>query len=119
MDEIDAKVDTGAYKNALHCSNVRVIRKGEQRWLSFHILDEDHPLYESREIRMSEFSKTRVMNSFGQRQTRYVVVMPFRVNGFEEVFEAEFTLADRSAMRAPVLLGRKFLRHRFIVDVAS
>ena len=119
MHGIDAKVDTGAYKNALHCSNVRVIKKGEERILAFHILDESHPRYEHREIRVKDFSKTRVVNSFGQSQRRYVIKSKIMVQGHDEVIEAEFTLADRSTMRAPILLGRKFLRHKFIVDVAS
>ena len=116
---IDAKVDSGAYKNALHCSNVRVLKKGEERILAFHILDENHPRYENREIRVKDFTKTRVVNSFGQSQRRYVIKSKIMVDGHNEVIDAEFTLADRSTLRAPILLGRKFLRHKFIVDVAS
>lgn len=119
MRGIDAKVDTGAYKNALHCSNVRVLKKGDERILAFHILDENHPRYENREIRVKDFTKTRVVNSFGQSQRRYVIKSKIKVDGHNEVIDAEFTLADRSTLRAPILLGRKFLRHKFIVDVAS
>lgn len=119
MKDIEAKVDTGAYKNALHCSNVRVIKKGDQRFLSFRILDENHPKYENREIRVSDFSKTRVVNSFGQSQRRYVIKAKIIVYGCEDLLDTEFTLADRSTMKAPILLGRKFLKNKFIVDVAS
>jgi hypothetical protein len=36
---------------------------------------------------------------------------------FDVEFDAEFTLTDRSKMRNPILLGRKILIGRFIVDV--
>jgi hypothetical protein len=35
------------------------------------------------------------------------------------VVRAQFTLFDRSDMRYQVLLGRKFLRGRFVVDVSG
>lgn len=42
---IEAKIDTGAYYSALHCSSVRVFRKGGQRMLRFTVLDAKHPAY--------------------------------------------------------------------------
>ncbi len=119
MYGIVAKVDTGAYKNALHCSKVEVVSDGKHKYLSFHVLDGEHPQYNNKLITVKNFSKTRVVNSFGHSQTRYVVTSRLRVHGIDDVFEAEFTLADRSQLKAPILLGRKFLRHRFLVDVAS
>lgn len=119
MNGIVSKVDTGAYKNALHCSQVEVIKVGTRQYLSFRVLDPDHAQYQDKLITVKDFSKARVINSFGEAQYRYVIKTRVRVTGQKEVFEAEFTLADRSQMKVPVLLGRKFLRHRFIVDVAA
>jgi len=34
------------------------------------------------------------------------------------VIRAEFSLANRGSMRFPVLLGRKLLRNKFVVDVS-
>jgi hypothetical protein len=36
-----------------------------------------------------------------------------------EIYSAEFTLSDRSSMRNAILLGRKILRNRFLVDVSK
>ena len=119
LTDVVSKVDTGAYKNALHCSNVEVITVGKKKYLSFHVLDPDHAQYTAKLITLKDFSKTRVINSFGVSQTRYVIKTRVRVAESDEIFEAEFTLADRSQMRAPILLGRRFLRHRFVVDVAN
>jgi hypothetical protein len=47
---------------------------------------------------------------------RYVIKT--KVTLFGKTFKTEFSLADRQQMRYPVLLGRKLLRNRFIVDVS-
>ncbi|MEM7038916.1 MAG: RimK/LysX family protein, partial [Bacteroidota bacterium] len=38
---------------------------------------------------------------------------------FGEKHEVEFTLADRTQMECPVLLGRKFLQEKYVVDVSK
>ena len=40
------------------------------------------------------------------------------LDGKDELIEAEFSLSDRSDMKYPVLIGRKLLKGRFIVDVS-
>ena len=62
------------------------------------------------------FELKAVKNSFGQTEMRYVIKT--KVTLFGKTFKTEFSLADRQQMRYPVLLGRKLLRNRFIVDVS-
>lgn len=119
MRGLIAKTDTGAYKNALHCSSIEVIRVGKRDYLSFKLLDPQHELYSDKLITVRNFAKTRVVNSFGQSQTRYVISTRLQLPGNADQFEAEFTLANRSQLKAPILLGRKFLRHRYVVDVSQ
>jgi len=38
---------------------------------------------------------------------------------FDEEITAEFSLSDRDALRFPILLGRKILRDRFLIDVTK
>ena len=47
-------------------------------------------------------------------QRRYVIKTPLRIGDVE--FRAEISLADRSDMRFPMLIGRSSLRRRFVVD---
>ncbi|WP_332911449.1 RimK/LysX family protein [Algoriphagus boritolerans] len=54
-------------------------------------------------------------NSFGQAEVRYLIVTKIKIAG--ETFSAEFTLSDRSNMKNSILLGRKILRDKFLVDV--
>ena len=48
---------------------------------------------------------------------RPVVALTIKVGDFTDT--AEFTLADRSAMTYPILLGREFLRDIALIDVAK
>lgn len=114
VGEVPAKIDTGAYRSAIHCQNVQVIKKGEKNILKFELLG-GHPSCEySREVEVREFTMARVENSFGVAEERYAV--NFRVKIGHKVFTTEFTLADRAMKPYPILLGRKTLNGRFLVD---
>jgi hypothetical protein len=58
-----------------------------------------------------------IRNSFGVAELRYVIEL--RLVLFGEIIQTEFSLADRQQLRFPVLLGRRLLRNRFVVDVAQ
>lgn len=50
-------------------------------------------------------------------QIRYTVHMDVQLGS--KIFNTEFTLTNRDGMKFSVLLGRRFLRTRFIVDVSN
>ena len=112
---VQAKVDTGAYTSALHCKDVRVIETGEKKTLSFLLIDQTGKA--SRQFYSDRFSQRMIRNSFGLAQKRYVIET--HVVLFGRTIRTEFTLADREALKNPVLLGRQLLRNRFVVDVAQ
>nr|WP_293834347.1 RimK/LysX family protein [uncultured Arsenicibacter sp.] len=112
--DVPAKVDTGAFTSALHCKEVEVIQDGTKTRLSFYIIDPSHPL--PKRIYSDNFTRKMVRNSFGHAEMRYVIKT--KIVLFGRIIKTEFTLADRERMRNPVLLGRKLLRNRFIVDVS-
>lgn len=117
LGSVPAKTDTGAYRSAIHATNIKLKTSGGQQVVAFDLL-EGHPAYRySRHIEMAEFQEVQVENSFGIAQTRYAV--KFRVKLAGKVFNSEFTLADRSKKTYPILLGRKLLSKRFIVDTAK
>jgi hypothetical protein len=112
---VGAKVDTGAFTSALHCKDVRLERENGQTRLHFSIVGQNGLL--QRQFVSDEFSRRLVRNSFGVAEMRFVIVT--RIKLFGRVIRSEFTLADRERMRYPVLLGRKLLRGRFVVDVSK
>lgn len=113
---IDAKVDTGAYTSAIHCDSIRAVRKGEERFVRFRLLDPSHPSYDGREIRKPLLGRKMVKNSFGQTEYRYIVKT--RIEIFGQKHDIELSLCDRSGMEHPILLGRKFIEDKFVVDVS-
>ena len=109
---ITAKVDTGAYTSSLHCHDIRE----EDGILHFKLLDPSHPEYNEQELKFSEYSQKEIKNSFGEIENRFIIKTPIRI-GVKQI-RAIISLSDREKMRYPVLIGRKLLKNRFIVDVA-
>lgn len=113
--DVQAKVDTGAYTSSLHCKEVMLIKTGQKKTLSFLLIDKTGK--DSRQFYSDQFSQRMIRNSFGVAEKRYVIET--RVVLFGRSIRTEFTLADREALKNPVLLGRQLLRNRFVVDVAQ
>jgi len=116
LTKIQAKIDTGAYGCSLHCHEIAIDVIHGRETLKFKLLDPQHPEYEDKYICTTEFNDIIVKNSSGQTEHRYTIRTNIVL--FATVYDVEFSLADREQMRYPILLGRKFLRNRFIVDVA-
>lgn len=116
LEGVPAKTDTGAYRSAVHASNIHLDR--ESGVLSFDLLG-GHPVCGAMQHRIEtrEFSEIWVENSFGHREDRFEVKMKVKLG--PKVFTARFSLADRSKKIYPILLGRKLLNNRFLVDSAA
>ena len=115
---VEAKVDTGAYTSALHCTDIHVETGAENGpLLRVRLLDPGHPAFDGQPLTFAAFSLRDIRSSNGEVQERYVIRAVVQL--FGENFETEFSLSNRSDMRYPVLLGRSLLRQgRFVVDVA-
>ena len=116
---VTAKLDTGAKSSAIHAVDVeRFERNGIER-VRFSLykdhteqsgpkLTYDLPIEDVVQI------KGKDAESLDQRWT---VKLSFCIDG--EVMEALFSLDDRAHFNYPVLLGRDFLRKRFVVNPAK
>ncbi|MEQ9405983.1 MAG: RimK/LysX family protein [Cyclobacteriaceae bacterium] len=113
--EIEAKVDTGAYGSALHCHQIETIIENGEEVLTFKVLDPDHPEYADKIFSFRDFNDKMVKNSGGEKEHRYTIKTDVIIFGKKR--RVEFSLTDRKEMKYPVLLGRKFLRKKFLVDV--
>lgn len=110
---IHAKIDTGAYTSSLHCSRAEVI----DGVLEFVLLDDEHPEFTGMKFVFKEFTNRKVKNSFGVAEDRFIIQTSIKI--FDQELLTEFSLSDRDALRFPILLGRKILRHRFLIDVTK
>lgn len=113
LHNIHAKVDTGAYSCCLHCQRAEVV----DGRLEFILLDEEHPEFTGIKFVFNDFAERYIRNSFGEVEKRFVVTTSIRI--FDEVITTTFSLSNRGSLKFPVLLGRKILRDRFLVDVTK
>lgn len=116
LTKIAVKIDTGAYRSSIDCSYVKLIRKNKEKVLQYILLNEDHEAYTGELHETKDFITSKVKSSNGDSETRYIVKS--RVRFFEESYSTEFSLSKRTDMKFPVLIGRKLLNHRFIVDTS-
>ncbi|TDQ14976.1 hypothetical protein DFQ04_2859 [Algoriphagus boseongensis] len=112
-----AKIDTGAYTSSLHAEEIREIELNGKPVLTFQILMPSHQKFTGKTLTFEKFRKKKVKNSFGHAEERYLIETKIQLAG--ETYRAEFTLTDRSSMKNSILLGRKILRGRFLVDVSQ
>lgn len=110
--DIPAKIDTGAYSSSVWASDIRE----EDGELHFTLFGRDHEAYTGREVRVKKYQVVTIENSFGKSEKRYGVILKVRFCG--KKVSTFFTLADRSKKIYPVLIGRKLLKGRYLVDVS-
>ena len=119
LEDVAVKVDTGAYTSSIHCHHIRVAPRASdgRDVLTFKLLDPSHPDYDGRVFAFDEFRSKRVRSSNGAAERRYVIRSTIRL--FGRTYPLDLTLTERQEMRFPVLLGRRLLHKRFVVDVAE
>lgn len=109
--DVDIKIDTGAFTSSIHCKNMKV----ENNYLKCNFLDEEHPAYHEREIIFDKYDVKVVKSSNGQSEARYRILTEIIL--FGKIYPIFLTLSDRAEMKFPVLVGRKFLTKKFVVDI--
>ncbi|WP_028299835.1 ATP-dependent zinc protease family protein [Oceanospirillum beijerinckii] len=115
IDEVIAKVDSGAKTSALHTFFIDPFKGSDGRdWVRFGL----HPVRkkETPEV-IAEAPVKEIRNvsdSGGHVEARYVIETEFVVGNTR--FMAELTLTNREKMAYRMLLGRTALRDHFVVD---
>lgn len=107
-----AKIDTGTQSSSLGVADMRVFRRGGKDRVRFTVTDEtgkavtlDRPVY-----RVARFKE----NARGAEQ-RPVVLLHICIADIWRL--TQVNLVDRSAFRFPLLIGRRFLFGRALVNV--
>ncbi len=112
--DVPARVDTGAATSSIHCSKVKIVEKNGRAHLSFFLDVQKGAPREA--FSVVDFTEKIVKNSFGHAEKRYVIKTLIVISGRK--IRTQFSLADRRRMKYPVLLGRKLLKGKFVVDVS-
>jgi hypothetical protein len=102
-----AKMDTGAWSNTLHASDIEIIESDLESRVRFRLEEDgewiERPVYDWR----------RVRDTGGHETMRPVIRTSLQIAGMD--FDIEVCLKDRSLMRHRFILGRRFLRQHFCV----
>lgn len=116
LRNINIKVDTGAFTSSIHTHDVKEIELNGEKHIEFKLLDPSHPKYENIIFKVKSYEVKTLKSSFGNSEQRFIIKTNILI--FDQEYPIEMSLSDRSDMKFPVLLGRKFLNKRFIVDTS-
>jgi hypothetical protein len=116
LQDVDVKVDSGAYTSSIHVTFCKEVEREGKTLLEVIFLDDNHPAFTGRSILFDEYRRKKVKSSTGQEQIRFFVKGKIELLGRK--FLTEFSLTERRGMRYPILLGRKVLNKRFIIDTS-
>ena len=107
---IPAKIDSGARTSSLHGQVIEEIDRDGEQFVRFAVgWDGAEHICEAVHVDVRG-----ITSSNGDTQQRYVIKTPLKIG--DTSFRAEISLANRSDMKFPMLIGRSALRRRFLVD---
>jgi hypothetical protein len=109
-----ARVDTGATTSSLSAYDLKVFERNGEKWVRFKIKDKDSL---SDELVLPVKRWVRIRQASNEEGERRPVIETWLKIG-DKVEKTEFTLADRSHLSFPVLLGRSYIEDFALVDVS-
>lgn len=110
---VPAKVDTGADSSAIWATDIGLDPTGV---LTFRLFGEDSPHYTGEVHSRTDFSVSLVRSSNGMAEVRYRTHFSMKIAGKQ--IKARFNLSDRSMNTYKILIGRRTISNKFLVDVA-
>lgn len=114
VEKLKCKVDTGAKTSALHAFYIEPYDADGKKMVRFGLHPRQNDTQEAIEC-VAEVTDVRsVTDSGGHKEKRYVIRTPLRIGG--ETYPIEITLTNRDSMKFRMLLGRRAMAGRYIVN---
>jgi hypothetical protein len=111
---VPVKIDSGAYSSSMHCHTIELVNVDGKEVLEVIFLDPKIEGYTGKKFRFESFRRKAVKSSNGISEVRFFVFGTVRL--FNETVETLFSLTERTGLRNPILLGRRLLNKRFLID---
>lgn len=117
LKNVVAKIDSGAYTSSIHIERCHIIEENDKKRLAVVFLDKDHPSFNPEVIHFDHWTQKKVKSSTGESRMRYFIKTSIRIGN--ETLPIDFSLTTRHGMKYPILLGRKFVNKRFLIDTSK
>ena len=109
--ELKAKIDTGAQTSSMHSEDYKIYDKHGKQWIRFSVTNfKDEQVWFDKKV----YRIATIRRHFGKSQERPVVLMGVCLGGV--FLETEVNLVDRGGHEYKMLVGRSFLKEKFLVD---
>ena len=109
-----ARIDTGATTSSISAVDIVAFERDGNDWVKFKV---EHDGIKSREMALPVDRWVRIRQSSAEGTQRRAVVQAWiQIGELKE--KTTFTLADRTHLTFPVLLGRSFFKDVALVDVS-
>lgn len=112
--DVPVKIDSGAYSSSMHCSLIELKETQTGSVLEVIFLDPKTIGYTGEKMTFNVYHRKLVKSSIGVAQERFFIKGTILL--FGESIETLFSLTQRTGLRNPVLLGRRLLNKRFLID---
>lgn len=108
---VKAKIDTGAKTSSLNCLCKTSMERNGEKWVRFSVTnyDGEQVWFERKVIR-----SVTIKRHYGDTQIRDVVRLGICLGSTYK--EVEVNLIDRSGLNYQLLIGRQYLKGRYLVD---
>ena len=106
---LKAKIDTGARISSIHASDIKVYQKRKVKMVKFRLFQ----LKSSFEVETKLIDYKKIKSSFGDTEFRPMIHLKIQIG--PETWVTKITLAQRSNLTYPMLIGRNTLTKRHIV----
>ncbi len=117
IDRLKAKIDTGAATSALHAIHVRRFVEHGRARVAFEVHPLQRDAHVTRQCVADVYEERVVTSSNGHRERRPVIRTMLAVAG--QCYRVELTLTNRDTMGFRLLIGRRAMKGRLLVDPAA
>jgi len=112
--EFKAKLDTGALTSSIHAEDITLFERDGEKWVRFIATNPREENAKRIPVEAPLVRYARIKEVGAESTRREVVRLRIRIG--ERSLRGEFTLANRSNMLVPVLIGRTMLKELGWVD---
>ena len=111
---LEVRVDTGAKTSSLHVDNLVKFQKNSRTWLQFDIHPDVYQIEKTTNCQAILHDLRKIKSSNGESEHRYIIETDIKLG--DDVWPIEISLSNRSDMSYLMLLGRKGMGKRLLVD---